>query len=102
MTVLLCFSNKSDASINIKTDTIDIEDHGDAFGNINYYSTFSKGTIISVVSLDGDTPLVSKDDKSNSYGIRLLSAYYSNGDITVSIGKTSGTVIISYIPTKLI
>ena len=49
--------------------------------------------------MNGDTPLVSKDDKSNSYEIRLLSAYYStNGDTIVSIGKTSGTVIISYIP----
>mgnify|MGYP006897699571 FL=1 len=74
-----------------------MENHGDAFGNINYYSIFSKGTIISIVSLNGNAPLVSKDDKSNSYSIRLLSAYYStNGDTVVSIGKASGTVIIPY------
>ena len=89
---------QTDASINIKTTTIGIEDHGDAFGNINYYSIFSKGTIISVVSLNGNTPLVNKDDSNNSYRIRLLSAYYINGDATISIGKSSGSVIISYIP----
>lgn len=61
-----------------------------------YYYTFSSGTIVALISLDGYCPITWRDN-NNKYRIRLIENYISiqNGD---AARYATGSVSILYIP----